>query len=117
MSIKVNYDLLDNKCFVNYLQFLCGRFFKILPISETEPSTLKDYIESLQLELIGNADLIEVLKHDAQFMSLIGTLQFLSNNECSHKVIRRETLKCTNIVQKLLQKYGGEYDEQNSRCK
>jgi hypothetical protein len=46
MGIQVNFDLFDNKCFINYLNFLTGRIFKILPISESEPSTLSNYIES-----------------------------------------------------------------------
>lgn len=109
--IEVNFDLFDSKCFINYLNFLTGRFFKILPISENQPETLYDYMSSLQLELIGNSNLIEKIKHDSQFLSLIGTLQYLIDNECSHKIIKREVLKCTSITQKLLDKYGGEVVE------
>lgn len=105
MSIQVNFDLFDNKCFINYLNFLTGRIFKILPISESDPITLHDYIESLQLELIGNSNLIEKIKHDAQFLSLIGMLQYLADNQCSHKVIKREVMKGIAITKKLLQKY------------
>ena len=114
MSIQVNYDLLDDKCFINYLNFLIGGFYKILPISEEEPSTLYDYMSSLKMELIGNSELIERIKHDALFLSLIGSLQYLITNECDHKTLRNSVLKCINIVKKLLKKYGGELDG-NSR--
>lgn len=106
--IKVNYELLDDKCFVNYLNFLIGRFYKILPISEKEPETLRNYLESLLIELQGNQQLIEKIKCDAQFLSLLGTVQFFISNDFTHKVLKRETFKCISITKKLLDKYGGD---------
>jgi hypothetical protein len=107
--IEVNYELLEGKCFVNYLNFLINRFYKILPIQETQTDTLQSYLESLFIELKGNHILIDKIKCDGNFLILLGTLQyFIQNNDIEHSTYRREVFKCTNIIKKLLDKYGGD---------
>ncbi len=104
--VKVNYDAInDDQFFLNYLNFLINRVYKILPISEDEPVTLKSYLDSLVLELLGSKDLILKLKKDASFLSLIATLQSLSENQYSHNVIRSEVFKCIDIIKKLIDRY------------
>ena len=104
--VKVHIDnIIDNEFFLNYLNFLIGRVYKILPISEDEPVTLKSYLDSLVLELLGSKDLILKLKKDASFLSLIATLQSLSENQYSHNVIRSEVFKCIDIIKKLIDRY------------
>jgi hypothetical protein len=103
--VQVNINVIDDEFFLNYLNFLINRVYKILPISESEPETLKSYLDSLILELVGSKDLIFKLKKDASFLSLIATLQALANNQYSHKVIKSETFKCINIIKKLINKY------------
>lgn len=104
--VKVNYDAInDDQFFLNYLNFLINRVYKILPISEEEPATLKSYLNSLILELIGSKDLILKLKKDASFLSLIATLQSLSENQYPHSVIRSEVFKCIDIIKKLIDRY------------
>jgi hypothetical protein len=103
--IKVNYELLDEKCFNNYLDYLISSFFKILPISENESDTLKEYLESLLIELSGNISLIEKIKYDGQFLSLLGTIQYFIDNNCTHKIYKREIFKCISILEKLQIKY------------
>jgi len=93
--VKVHIDnIIDNEFFLNYLNFLIGRVYKILPISD-----------SLILELTGSKDLILKLKKDASFLSLIATLQALSENQYSHSEIKREVFKSINIIKKLINKY------------
>jgi hypothetical protein len=106
--IEVNYGILPDKCFSNYMQFLIGQFYKVIPIYENEPETLQSYLKSLEIELIGNQSLINDIRHDANFMKLVGTIQYFIDNQCDHTVYRKEIFKCINIIKKLLQKYGGE---------
>lgn len=103
--VQVNLQNLNDQFFINYFNFLINRVFKILPISENEPDTLKDYLDSLILELKGSQDLILKIKHDASFVSLLAILQYFTENECSHKVIKRETFRAINIIQGLQKKY------------
>ena len=103
--IQVNYDAISDEFFVNYLNFLISKVFKILPISEQEPDTLRDYLDSLIIELKGSQSLIIKIKHDASFISLLGILQYFAENQCSHKVYKREVFKAINIIQSLQEKY------------
>lgn len=103
--VHVNYEVFDDKFFMNYLNFLINRVYKILPISEEEPDTLKEYLESLVIELSGSKELINKIKYDANFISLLGILKYLTDNKCSHKVIKREVFKCISIIQGLQEKY------------
>ena len=49
----------------NYLNNLVNQFFKILPIRESEEPSLKEYMCSLQLELLGCSELIVELTNDS----------------------------------------------------
>lgn len=103
--VQVNLDGLNDQFFINYLNFLISKVFKILPISEEQPETLKDYLESLIIEIKGNQSLITQIKSDANFLSLLGTLQYFTENNCTHRVIKREVFKCISIIQGLQEKY------------
>lgn len=103
--IETRYECIPDELFVNYLKFLIGKVFKILPISESEPDTLRDYLESLILELSGSIQLISKIKCDGSFISLLSTLQYFIDNECTHKIYKREVFRCIDIIQKLQKKY------------
>ena len=103
--IEVRYDMMPNQLFEEYLKFLIGQFYKVLPIQESEPETLKNYLESLLVELIGNQNLIVKIRYDAQFQSLIGIIQYFIDNQCEHKVYKKEVFKCINIIKRLQEKY------------
>ena len=103
--IEVKYNLLNGECFNNYLKFLIGSVYKILPIQENDPDTLLSYLESLKIELVGNSELIEKVRYDANFLRLLGTIQYLISNECDHKILKREVFKAINIIQKLQKQY------------
>lgn len=106
MEDRYKYNLLDDLCFSNYLKQLINSIYKILPIKEKEPITLIPYLESLRIELIGNYELKEKIKCDANFLRLIGTIQYLITHDCAHKEIKTQVFKCISIVEKLQNIYG-----------
>lgn len=100
-------DLQDNLV-RKYMRSLVGQFYKILPIKESGEPSLGKYMESLQRELIGCKDLIIALNHDELFLSLLGILQYLIDNECTVDTVRCEVFKAITICKKLQKKYGAE---------
>jgi hypothetical protein len=107
--IEVKYEMLDNKCFINYLDFLIGQLYKSLCLKEEQSDTLCDYLDSLKNELIGSKELIVFLKSDARFISMLSKIQYLiCEPEVSHKVFKKEIFSCISIVDKLKNKYGGD---------
>lgn len=89
-----------------YLCNLVNKFFKILPIRESEDESLSVYMESLQVELIGFKELIKVVNCDHEYTTLLAILQYLiSNTNASVKVFKREVFRSISICNKLKQKY------------
>lgn len=94
------------KTLENYFKRLIDRFFKILPIKECNEQSLTEYMQSLQLELLGAKKLIEVLNNDPALLSLIATLQYLIDNpSCTNREVKREVFKAISICTKLKSKY------------
>ena len=90
--VKTKYYAIPNEYFANYFQFLVGRVWKILPMSEENNKHLKGYMESLQRELIGNMNLVEDLKYDGYFITLLNKIEFLISEEYNHEVMRKKYL-------------------------
>lgn len=103
--VKTKYYAIPNEYFANYFQFLIGRVWKILPMSEENNKHLKEYMESLQRELIGNMNLVEDLKYDGYFITLLNKIEFLISEEYNHAIMRKEIFECIDIVEKLSNKY------------
>lgn len=103
--IKTKYQNIPNEYFSNYFNFLIGRVWKILPMSEEGNKNLVKYIESIQRELIGNMNLIEDLKYDGYFITLLNKLEFLANEQSNHDIKRKEIFECIEIIKKISTKY------------
>lgn len=103
--IDVKYGKIPNEMFNNYLEYLINKLFKILPMKEQGVSTLHTYLQSLQIELIGSTELINAIKCDAQFLTLLNTIQFFIENEYDKKTCKREIFKCIHIIKNLQKKY------------
>ena len=100
MMTVTGYSLPD-EMIGNYLGGLVNQFFKILPIKESGEPSLKEFMRSLQLELIGFRDLMVELKNDSMYVSLLSILQYLIDNDCDVAVVRREVFKAISICKKL----------------
>lgn len=104
--IKVNYGVIDDKLFENYLEFLINQLYKSLCLKEENNETLINYLESLRNELIGSIELIEFLKYDARYCSMLNKIQFLiSKSDIDHKTFKKEIFSCISTVEKLKKKY------------
>lgn len=96
---------IPDKMLDNYLASLVNQFFKILPIKESGEPSLKEFMRSLQVELIGCKGLMERLSNDSTYLSLIAILQYMIDNDCDTPVVKREVFKAISICKKLRKKY------------
>lgn len=103
--MQTKYGDLPDEILEKYLQKVIGKIFKILPMREKECETLGIYLDSLLIELIGNRELIYKLKHEPDFLTLLGTLEYFINNESEVKVYKREVFKMIGIIEKLKDRY------------
>lgn len=104
--IKVNYETISNKLFINYLEFLINQLYKSLCLKEEKNDTLFSYLTSLRNELLGSIELIEFLKFDARYCAMLNKIQYLIHERnISQEQFKKEIFSCINIVQKLIEKY------------
>ena len=103
--VKTKYDAIPNEYLYNYFNFLIGKVWKILPMSEESNQHLKKYMESLQRELIGNINLVDELKRDGYFITLLNKIEFLISGEYDHSICRKEVFECIELVKKIRDRY------------
>lgn len=108
--IKVDYGELSNQSLENYFKFLIGKVYKILPLKEQDNNTLSTYLESLKVELVGNYELLEILKNEPQFISLLNIIQYFISNEFDVRVCKREVFRAIRIIESINEKYFMEVD-------
>lgn len=94
-------NLISNELANEYLSVLISKLFKILPLRENNSDTLHEYLQSLQIEIIGSLDIIDNLHNDAKVVSIINTIQYFIDNDFGVDVCKREVFKCINIVKKI----------------
>ena len=85
-----------------YLKTMIGSIYKILPMYDDNNVTLQDYLDSLYVQLVGASEFYDELKYNQRFYSIINIIQYFRTNEFDKKICKREVLKCTNILDKLL---------------
>lgn len=107
-----NVNSLSESIVRKYLSSLINHFFKILPIKESEEETLSVYLENLKIELLGFKELVQFIKEDPSFITLLSILQYLIDNpECPVKTVKRVVFQSISIIKKLLDKYCDSHNE------
>lgn len=91
-----------------YLRGLVHQFFKILPLKESEEPSLNEFMQSLQIELLGFQGLVGKVGCDSMYLTLLSILQYLIENDCDTPVVKREVFKAISICNKLRLKYYAE---------
>lgn len=85
---------------------LINQFYKILPLRENESDTLSQYTSSLLREMLGMKRLLVEWRDDGQYASLLGILQYISDNPtCDVSVVKSDVFKAINIIKRLQKKY------------
>lgn len=93
----------------NYFRNLVNKFFKILPMRESEDISLPLYIEGLKHELLGCESLELNFSKDPDYGSLIFILEYIIQNpNCTVKQIKREVFKAIDLCKKLSSRYAEE---------
>lgn len=90
----------------NYFKSLINSFFKILPLRESGESSVTEYMRSLQIELLGLAELSQDVGCDSSYLSVLSILQYLiSAPNCPIREVKREVFKAISLCNKLENKY------------
>lgn len=103
---------LSNELIYNYFSSLVNHFFKILPMHESEETSLPTYLESLQIELLGCKELILSINNDPYYLVLLSILQYLIDHpDVNTRVVKREVFRAISICNRLKSCYSSEVEE------
>ena len=93
-----------------FLNSLTGKIFKILPLKEKYNDGyavhLEDYLDSLLIEILGACDTFLELSKSPDYLTIINTMQYISQNDVSVRVCKREVFKMIELVNKINKKGG-----------
>lgn len=102
----------SKKLLKGYFSILVNQIFKILPMRESETETLSKYIWRLRAELLGMNELLNSVKDDPYYGSLLGIMQYLNDNAltCSVDQVKHLVFEAMSISEKLSARYANESD-------
>lgn len=89
-------ELIDKR-----IEALINQFFKILPLRESEESSLPAYMRSLQRELIGLQGLAIRLQTDVQYITVLSILQYLISHDCTVHTVKTEVFKAISLLKQM----------------
>ena len=94
-----------------YLSNLIDSVFKILPLYEDENEFLNEYVESLLQFNLSNARELTEDFEVSWYIETVTTLTNLkenlkNNSDLTHKKVKREVFKLTNLINKELEELG-----------
>lgn len=95
--------IIDDKMVKRYLQGTVDKVFKILPLYEENNPTLKEYINSLIIELKGFVAVYGSVGIE-EYITVIATLQGLQSiidSKGNQPVVKREVFKSIEMVNKI----------------
>jgi len=111
MNTGVKDAVLSNELLGNYFERLVNKFFKILPMRENAEESLSVYVQSLLAELLGAGNLIPNMKNDADYLTILAVLQYLTDHpKCKVSDVKREVFGAISVCNKLRLRYVSEVD-------
>lgn len=88
---------------IEFLKYMIGSIYKILPLNDENNYGTKDHIDSVAIQLVGSLDTYPELKTNQKYISVVNSINFLRKESFTKRQCRREILRCTNILQKMIQ--------------
>lgn len=95
---------IPNEAFKCYLKALINKVYKILPMYEEENKNLRSYLESLEREMSGCYQIYQSVCEDANFLSVIGIVRYLSTAEYNQRTCKQEVFKAIRIIESIVER-------------
>ncbi len=86
-----------------FLKYMIGSIYKILPLNDANNQAVIDYIDSISIQLVGALYTYPELTTNQKYVSIINSVNFLRKEKFTKRQCKREVLRCTNILQKMIQ--------------
>ena len=66
---------------------------------------IEKYISGLLRELTGNHELMEAIRYDGDFLTLLNKIQYLIYDYSDHDIVKKEIFECVSIIKRLQKRY------------
>lgn len=84
------------------LEHLISKIYKILPLKESDNTSLYEYLDSVAIQLEGaRKTCIEFTTNDLysrKYIEIINTINYLKDNTFTTKQCKREVFKCISLL-------------------
>jgi flagellin-specific chaperone FliS len=108
--MNTKYGNLPDEMLVAYVDGMIAKVYKMLPMKQTHFQSLHTYMESTLREFIGQKELVLELKNNEEFLTILGTLESLLDQD-DFKKFRSDIFKVINLIERLKNKLGGDENE------
>ena len=97
-----------------FIKDLTDKLFNILCLKEEEDAGnnvfLSEYIDSRLVEIIGACSTFPCLNSNPDYISVLNTVQYLSQNEVTTKKCKREVFKILKLLNKIERESGDDIE-------
>lgn len=105
--MNTKYGQLPDGMLIAYVDGMIAKVYKMLPMKQSKLNSLPTYMESTLREFIGQKELVFKLKDSEEFLTIIGTLESLLDQD-DFKKFRSDIFKILNLIERMKNKLGGE---------
>lgn len=89
----------------SYIQWLTKQIFKMLPMSDTseivEKSHLKDFIQSITIQVDGSFSTFEPLKDNPKYLAVANVLHYWNSREIDIPLFKREIRSIMSLLNQI----------------
>lgn len=108
--METKYGTLPDEMLVTYVNGMISKVWKMMPMKESKTETLTKYIESILREFIGQKELVNELRENEEFQTILGILENLLNQDDFTK-FRSDVFKVINLIDRIKVQLGGGENE------
>jgi hypothetical protein len=105
--MNTKYGQLPDEMLIAYVNGMIAKVWKTIPMKQVGTDSLPKYLEATLREFVGQKELIEQLKNNEEFQSILGVMESLLTQDDFLK-FRSDVFKIINLIKKLKLNLGGD---------
>lgn len=105
--IETKYGQLPDEMLITYVNGMIAKVWKTIPMKQVGTESLPKYLEATLREFIGQKELIEQLRKNEEFLTILGTMESLLTQD-DFSIFRSDVFKVINLIERLKILLGGD---------
>lgn len=105
--METKYGQLPDEMLLVYVNGMIAKVWKMIPMHEKGTTSLPKYIESISREFVGQKELVDELKNNEEFLTILCVMESLLNQN-DFTIFRSDVFKTINLIERLKSSLGGD---------